>query len=321
MSQQTIPRWPVITATARADGTGDVQFTPSTRIELDAADLRGARVAISDQVASYARYKLGRPVRLRVVDPEGTWWLAVHPDGLVSTLEDQETSSEPAPGSMVDASQKGHSGASDGLSAAGQAPVVDVVPESDIQADRAPNDEADMPGSQALPARTVNRQALHARPARPIARAMNRLNDRLKDPAQREEESLDQRLARRHLVTETNLVAVVSPKGGPGKTTVTLIAGDAPSSRLPNQRIGAIDFNAGGGALEAIATDDRAARFSLLQLYQDREHVRSHAQLQPYVASLHSGLDVLAVEPDPRLALSIRPEHYECLFDEVLMPN
>ena len=123
------------------------------------------------------------------------------------------------------------------------------------------------------------------------------------------------------MVTDTNLPVVVSPKGGPGKTTVAVIIGDALASRLPNQRIAAIDFNPGGGALEAVATEDRAARYSMLELHDQRRQVRSHAQLQPYVASLHSGLDLLAVPPDPSLALSITPEHYAELFDRVLMPN
>ena len=114
---------------------------------------------------------------------------------------------------------------------------------------------------------------------------------------------------------------VVSPKGGPGKTTVAVIIGDALASRLPNQRVAAVDFNPGGGALEAVATEDRGARFSLLQLHSDRDQVRSQAQLQPYVASLASGLDLLAVPPNPDLALSITPGHYAELFDQILIPN
>ena len=136
-----------------------------------------------------------------------------------------------------------------------------------------------------------------------------------------EEEDLDAHFALRYVVTDTNLPVVVSPKGGPGKTTVAVIIGDALASRMPNQRIAAIDFNPGGGALEAVATEDRAARYSMLELHDQRSRVRSHAQLQPYVASLHSGLDLLAVPPDPSLALSITPEHYTQLFDQVLMPN
>ena len=175
--------------------------------------------------------------------------------------------------------------------------------------------------AEQTPGRDVDREALHARPPGPMTRLVGSVGERLKDSAQREEEQLDQQFARRYVVTETNLPVVVSPKGGPGKTTVAVIIGDALASRLPNQRVAAVDFNPGGGALEAVATEDRGARFSLLQLHPDRDQVRSHAQLQPYVASLASGLDLLAVPPNPDLALSITPEHYAELFDEVLIPN
>jgi MinD-like ATPase involved in chromosome partitioning or flagellar assembly len=290
-----------------------VEFTASTRRDLDAPDLTGARAAISEEVASYAREKLGRPVRLRVTDPDGTWWLAVDPDGNVSELEDEASTPSPDDdlGEEPLASPNGNGGPPSAHH------PIHVVQDVDVDVDQGAEDVV----AARLSPRAVNRQALHARRVSPFARLVNRVNDRLKDPEQREEEALDQQFARRYLVTDTNLAVVVSPKGGPGKTTVAVVIGDALSSRLPNQRIGAIDFNPGGGALEAVATEDRAARFSLLQLYRDREHVRSHAQLQPYVASLHSGLDLLAVPPDPGLALSIRPQHYESLFDEVLVPN
>ncbi len=169
--------------------------------------------------------------------------------------------------------------------------------------------------------REVDREALHSRPPSAMTRLVGSVNERLKDAAQREEEHLDRQFARRYVVTETNLPVVVSPKGGPGKTTVAVIIGDALASRLPNQRIAAVDFNPGGGALEAVATEDRGARFSILQLHRDRERVHSHAHMQPYVASLASGLDLLAVPPNPELALSITPGHYSQLFDQVLIPN
>ena len=122
--------------------------------------------------------------------------------------------------------------------------------------------------AEQAPGRDVDREALHARPPGPMTRLVGSVGERLKDSAQREEEQLDQQFARRYVVTETNLPVVVSPKGGPGKTTVAVIIGDALASRLPNQRVAAVDFNPGGGALEAVATEDRGARFSLLQLHR-----------------------------------------------------
>jgi MinD-like ATPase involved in chromosome partitioning or flagellar assembly len=83
----------------------------------------------------------------------------------------------------------------------------------------------------------------------------------------------------------------------------------------------AVDFNPGGGALGAAATEDRQAQFSLLQLHADRAKIDRHSKLEPYVASLASGLDLLAVPPDPAHALQVTPKHYEQLFGELLAPN
>jgi MinD-like ATPase involved in chromosome partitioning or flagellar assembly len=114
---------------------------------------------------------------------------------------------------------------------------------------------------------------------------------------------------------------VVSPKGGPGKSTITAILGDALARNLPNHRVLAVDCNPGGGTRGVMAPEARAARFSLLDLYEHRETVQTRAHLQPYVAALPSGLDVLAVPPDPHLALKIKPEHYSTLLEECLLPN
>ena len=143
----------------------------------------------------------------------------------------------------------------------------------------------------------------------------------MKSPDEVAEELIDERLSGRHILTRANLVAVVSPKGGPGKSTLTAILGDALSRSLPNSRVLAVDCNPGGGTLGLMAPEQRAARFTLLDLYEHRATVETRAHLQPYVAALASGLDVLAVPPDPGLALRIKPEHYTTLLNECLLPN
>ena len=62
---------------------------------------------------------------------------------------------------------------------------------------------------------------------------------------------------------------------------MALVVGDALAGGMANQRVGAIDFNPGGGALEAVASEERAARYSMLQLYRDREKVRSMRSYSP----------------------------------------
>ena len=95
MTQQTIPRWPVITATVQQDGSGEVHFTDHTE-PVEADDLPAARDRVRAQVAEYARDQLGRPVRLEVSDPDGMWLLGVDPDGGVQALEhDTEPDADP----------------------------------------------------------------------------------------------------------------------------------------------------------------------------------------------------------------------------------
>ena len=336
-NHDAVPQWPTLTVTLRADGTGELHLSPSTTEQIEADGLEQARRLVLSKVAAYAETNHHRAVRLRVQEPDGEWLLGVNPDGTGFELtDDTQPADERHPQASDDLtpSQSPTAGAPNpplrrltvtdaDADAEPLAPVVRVTSPGLVGlsiADRSTR-RALAPAPSRHSGRDVDREALHARPPGPMTRLVGSVGERLKDSAQREEEQLDQQFARRYVVTETNLPVVVSPKGGPGKTTVAVIIGDALASRLPNQRVAAVDFNPGGGALEAVATEDRGARFSLLQLHRDRDQVRSHAQLQPYVASLASGLDLLAVPPNPDLALSITPEHYAELFDQVLIPN
>lgn len=141
----------------------------------------------------------------------------------------------------------------------------------------------------------------------------------LKDQAERREDELDAALNRRWLVHDTNCIVVASSKGGVGKTTNTVQLGTCPATYLPNQRVCAVDFNVGGGGLQAAVADDRAAQHTLFELHRDRNQITRHSVLQSYVSSLPSGLDLLTVPPQPELALEITSEHYEQLFDELLL--
>ncbi|MGP0049289.1 MAG: CpaE family protein, partial [Solirubrobacteraceae bacterium] len=120
---------------------------------------------------------------------------------------------------------------------------------------------------------------------------------------------------------DTNCIVVASSKGGVGKTTNTVQLGTCLATYLPNQRVCAVDFNVGGGALQAAVADDRAAQHTLFELHRDRNTITRHSLLQSYVSSLPSGLDLLTVPPQPHLALEITPEHYAQLFDELLLES
>jgi MinD-like ATPase involved in chromosome partitioning or flagellar assembly len=295
----------VIEAEVAPNGNGTVnakvKLPDGEEPALSAPGLPQAREQVLELVARYAREKVGHPVRLHVTDPDGSWLIGVHLDGSRVALEDHPAAPE----------------ADDAPDPEPPRPEIRVLNGGPPTGSPSPPPTPPSPA----PAGGLDRDRLHPLHRGPLARAVNRWREGLKDPEQRQEEEADQYLARRHTLTDTNYIVVASNKGGPGKTSISLLLGDALASRLPNQRVLAVDFNPGGGALGAAATEDRQAQFSLLQLHADRAKIDRHSKLEPYVASLPSGLDLLAVPPDPEHALAITPEHYEQLFGELLAPN
>jgi cellulose biosynthesis protein BcsQ len=167
----------------------------------------------------------------------------------------------------------------------------------------------------------LDRDALYTRRPGPFGRFAARIDHMLKDHAERREDEVDAELLRRWVVHDTNCIVVASSKGGVGKTTNTVQLGTCLATYLPNQRVCAVDFNVGGGALQAAVADDRAAQHTLFELHRDRNTITRHSLLQSYVSSLPSGLDLLTVPPQPHLALAITPEHYAQLFDELLLES
>jgi MinD-like ATPase involved in chromosome partitioning or flagellar assembly len=305
-----IPNWPVIEADLATNHHGSVnarvRLPDGETPTLSAPELAQAREQVLELVTGYAREKVGRAVRLQVSDPDGSWLLGVGLDGTRVALDSHPSPPASAP---ADPAIRPEMRVLDGgPPPASPAPAVG----SDAAARRAP----------APPLRGgLDRTRLHPLRRSPLARTLDRWREGLKDPEQRQEEDADRQLARRYTLTDTNYIVVASNKGGPGKTSISLLLGDALALRLPNQRVLAVDFNPGGGALGAAATEDRQAQFSLLQLHSDRAKIDRHSKLEPYVASLASGLDLLAVPPDPEHALEITPDHYEQLFQELLAPN
>jgi len=166
----------------------------------------------------------------------------------------------------------------------------------------------------------LDRAAIHDVPVSRTGRLLAWTGLKLKSSVELEEDDVDRALSSRHSVGEPNIAVFTSPKGGPGKSTLTVTTGDAIARNVRTLRVLAVDFNPGGGVLSLISEDTRRAQRSMLELYEARHEIRSAAQIQPYVSSLPSGLDILAVPPDPRLAKGIKPEHYAELFQEVLLP-
>jgi len=84
----TPARVPEITAEVRDDGTGEISVDGVVeRVQL--ATLAEAGAAITARVAELAG-ETGRPLPVKVRDPDGVWSLLIHPDGVVDEAPEDE---------------------------------------------------------------------------------------------------------------------------------------------------------------------------------------------------------------------------------------
>ena len=91
-----IPAQPRLSAIVRTDASGELTISGTSR-PLIAADTARLRAGIIARCAAIGR-QVGRPVRLTVVDVDGTYQLGIHPDAFVQILNPDGTV-EDAPGS------------------------------------------------------------------------------------------------------------------------------------------------------------------------------------------------------------------------------
>ncbi len=124
-----------------------------------------------------------------------------------------------------------------------------------------------------------------------------------------EEARLEARLAAPAEVTRTNIIAVISPKGGVGKTTVTFLVGNLLASRLKVRAI-AVDGNPDFGTLAAFAPDAVRSDNSLAELLAAMPRLTCVAELWPFVSRLPTGLHLLAAPASAELMGGITPEQY-----------
>ena len=110
-------------------------------------------------------------------------------------------------------------------------------------------------------------------------------------------------------MTRPNTIALISPKGGVGKTTSTFVVGNLLASHLKLRAI-AVDANPDFGTLARLAPDDRRSERSLADLLDDAERLNTAAELGPYVSRLPTGLHVLGAPRDAELTASLGPERY-----------
>ena len=124
-----------------------------------------------------------------------------------------------------------------------------------------------------------------------------------------EEAELERRIRARPGVTRPNTIALISPKGGVGKTTCTFLTGNLLATHLKLRAI-AVDANPDFGTLGRLAPDDRRSARSLADVLDDAERLNTAAELTPYVSRLTSGLHVLGAPRHAELTASLGPRRY-----------
>ncbi|HYN50111.1 MAG TPA: AAA family ATPase [Thermoleophilaceae bacterium] len=171
------------------------------------------------------------------------------------------------------------------------------------------------------------RPTIDGRPARDdaLGRLRRRMESMLVSRGEREEAEVERLLLDQPGPTRPNLVALISPKGGVGKTTSTFLAGNLLASHLKLRAI-AVDANPDFGTLGRLAGEHLRSSRSLAELLDNMDKLTTAAELRPYVSCLPSGLHLLAAPADARRAASLGPERYgelaaflSCFYDVVLL--
>lgn len=139
------------------------------------------------------------------------------------------------------------------------------------------------------------------------------LHGRTASTTERAETELDLQLrGHARTLTRCNHVAVVSPKGGVGKTTCTFLAGDILAREL-RLRVIAVDANPDYGTLGSLAPDPVRSDRSLADLLGSLDRIGSPGELRPFVSPLESGLHLLAAPGRAEVTATMTAESYEQL--------
>jgi MinD-like ATPase involved in chromosome partitioning or flagellar assembly len=197
-------------------------------------------------------------------------------------------------------------------------------PEAAADRDPAPEPQApDQPGMRsAAPRATMSREDVYIRPMRagkpisngPVSRSTTWLKYTLSSELQRREWAIDEQLLHVPPMTRPNTVAVISPKGGVGKTTISFVLGNLLASEL-RMRVVALDANPDFGTLASLAPDDSRSQRSLADLLADSTQIASPAELHPYVARLPTGLHLLGAPAHAEVMAQMTPGLYSRLLD------
>ncbi|CDK01015.1 ATPase (fragment) [Microbacterium sp. C448] len=128
----------------------------------------------------------------------------------------------------------------------------------------------------------------------------------------RARKAMDRRIAAPLPGGGARFVAIVSRKGGVGKTTITTLLGQALADAR-DDRVIAVDANPDRGTLaERIA---RRSGRTVRDLVRERENLRGYNDVSAIVARDETRLDVLASDTDPRIAEAFSGDEYRAVAE------
>lgn len=149
-----------------------------------------------------------------------------------------------------------------------------------------------------------------------LRRLLERARELLRTRAERAELALDAEVEglRAQTVSGTRVIALVSPRGGVGKTSLAYVLGSmlADTTRMS---VIAVDGDLDYGPLADLADDAGQASLSLADALRDFDARPSLAQLNPYLSTTPSGLRILAAPADRAQMKQLGPDHYDRLLE------
>lgn len=177
-------------------------------------------------------------------------------------------------------------------------------------------------GVRSDPAGAMTRREVYGRPMRagrpvsdgPLERLRMWLRMNLSTELQRREWAADEALVTMSPMTRPNTIAVISPKGGVGKTTISFVLGNILAAEM-RLRVVALDANPDFGTLASLAPDEVRTTRSLADLLADHTEIESPAELHPYMSRVPSGLHLLGAPAHAEVMAQLTPGLYARLLD------
>ncbi len=131
-------------------------------------------------------------------------------------------------------------------------------------------------------------------------------------PSLREQRQRELIAAVRAPVSGCRRIAIVSRKGGVGKTTTTLFLGHTFAEHR-GDRVIALDGNPDAGSLGYRVR--RETNKTITHLLVSRENVSRYADIRAFTSQAPTRLEVIAADDDPRITDSLREDDYKRVVD------